>query len=426
MDISAIYDSLPARSFWFGIISAVSLPIGAVLGILFTPPKRVVAAIMAFGAGSLLAALTLELVTPAFEKAGFYPLAAGAVTGGLLFVLLNQILNGKGAFLRKPATVMRHLIKSKKARMGELIEHLSGVDLIRALPPGEIQALLPCISSKTMAEGSIVFNQGDPGNALYLVEKGKLDVIQDGAVIASLRDGDSFGEMALLSGDARNATVITQSEVKCWQILKEDFEELIKISPGLKSAVHELNLERLEENLDRESWGRKVKKQAGNIPVSITSRDISEAAGSHHAGTAAMAIWLGIMLDGIPESAVIGASMLHTTVSWALIAGLFLSNLPEAMSSAVGMRQQKASVSKIMWMWISLMLLTGLGALLGNIFFAGASHSAFAVFEGIAAGAMLVMIAETMLPEAYEQGGAVVGIATLVGFLACLFIKSLG
>ncbi len=86
MDISAIYDSLPARSFWFGIISAVSLPIGAVLGILFTPPKRGVAAIMAFGAGSLLAAPTLELVPPAFVKAGFYPLAAGAVTGGFLFV----------------------------------------------------------------------------------------------------------------------------------------------------------------------------------------------------------------------------------------------------------------------------------------------------------------------------------------------------
>jgi zinc transporter ZupT len=70
------------------------------------------------------------------------------------------------------------------------------------------------------------------------------------------------------------------------------------------------------------------------------------------------------------------------------------------------------------------MLLTGLGATLGNIFLAGASRFTFALFEGCAAGAMLVMVAETMLPEAYEQGGAVVGLSTLFGFLAALLVRS--
>ena len=74
-------------------------------------------------------------------------------------------------------------------------------------------------------------------------------------------------------------------------------------------------------------------------------------------------------------------------------------------------------------MWIFLTIMTGVGALLGNIFFKGASHLVIALFEGCAAGAMLAMVAETMLPEAYEQGGAVVGISTLLGFLATLLIK---
>jgi len=62
---------------------------------------------------------------------------------------------------------------------------------------------------------------------------------------------------------------------------------------------------------------------------------------------------------------------------------------------------------------------------LGNAFFRHFHHSFLAGIEGAAAGAMLTMIAETMLPEAYEQGGTIVGLATLAGFLAALFVKSL-
>jgi len=423
--MESIISPLAMKAFGFGILSAVSLPIGALLGIWFMPQKKIVASIMAFGAGSLLAALTLELVTPAFEHSGFYPLAAGCVIGGSLFVLLNSILNGKGAFLRKPATLVKHLVKTKKTRMKELVDHLSKVELIRALPPSEIHALLPHIRNRQYDAGTDIFQQGDRGDALYLIEQGDIAVIQDGEEIARLEGGDAFGEMALLSGEPRNATLRAVGEVTCWQIMKEDFDELVRISPRLHDALKDLDAERRTDNLDWETWGRRVRKHARSIPIAVTEKDIQEASHSH-AGGAAMAIWLGILLDGIPESAVIGASMVHTSVSWALIAGLFLSNLPEAMSSAVGMKLQKTSTLKIFWMWTSLMLLTGFGALLGNLFFAGASHTAFAVFEGIAAGAMLVMIAETMLPEAYEQGGSVVGIATLVGFLSCLFIKSLG
>jgi len=108
-----------------------------------------------------------------------------------------------------------------------------------------------------------------------------------------------------------------------------------------------------------------------------------------------------------------------------LIAGLFLSNYPEALFSSIGMRQQGFSVTRVMTMWTSLMLLTGIGAALGSLFFVGAGAFSLSLVEGLAAGAMLTMIAQTMLPEAYFKGGSVIGLATLMGFLAALFFKSL-
>ena len=140
-----------------------------------------------------------------------------------------------------------------------------------------------------------------------------------------------------------------------------------------------------------------------------------------------MGIFLGLLLDGIPESLVIGMSMLdRPTVSAALLAGLFLSNLPEAMSSAVGMKTQGVGTARIIGMWAFLMLFIGVGAFLGNVLFAGAPIWIIAAFEGAAAGAMLTMIAQTALPEAYEQGGWLSGIATLLGFLAAFFVRTLG
>jgi zinc transporter ZupT len=145
---------------------------------------------------------------------------------------------------------------------------------------------------------------------------------------------------------------------------------------------------------------------------------------SAHRG-APLAIWLGILLDGIPESLVIGASLVQAQISYSLIGGLFLSNYPEALSSSVGMRQHGYPFRKILLMWTSLMVVTGIGAAIGNVFFTGAPPFLFALVEGIAAGAMLTMIAQTMLPEAYFKGGSIIGFSTLLGFLAAIFLKTL-
>jgi len=134
---------------------------------------------------------------------------------------------------------------------------------------------------------------------------------------------------------------------------------------------------------------------------------------------------LGNVLDGIPGALVVGTSMSHTNVSISLIAGLFLSNYPAALSSSIGMQQQGLSFTRALWMWNAVTVLTGIGAAAGCVFFAGASPSLCAFLEGIAVGASLTMLAETMLPEAYFKDSSIVGISTLLGFLTAIFFQTL-
>lgn len=439
------------NAFWFGILSASSLLIGSVLSLFWKPPQRVVAALLAFGAGALLSALAFELVDEAVKKAGFWPMAVGAIIGGIAFIILNQILNGKGAFLRKPSTTDRYLRTQKREKAADLLERLSKVEILRSLPPEEMQAILPAVESVSFTAGTRIFEQGDVGDALFLIENGEVDILRktdpaskqesgaeaaDGySSIAVLGSGDAFGEMALLTGEPRSASAVCKTDIEAYVIQKGDFDRLLKVSPGLTLAVSQLLAKRLDKasqrqvevEKDRAQWRDVALKNIGPEALAPTRVEVLDAAASHAGGGAPLAIWLGIFLDGIPESIVIGASISATSsVSMALIVGLFLSNFPEALSSSVGMSNIGYSKTKITLMWGSLVILTGIGAAVGNIMFTEMPDVIVAAIEGMAAGAMLTMIAQTMLPEAFHQGGALTGIATLLGFLSAVFVKSLG
>lgn len=427
-------------AFWFGILSAVSLPLGAIAGLWLKPSATAVAGIMAFGGGALLAALSFELVAEALEKAGFLPLALGSILGAFVFVILNQILNEKGAFLRKPATILKYLRRRRRAWASDVLARLSQVEIFRALPPKEVQAVLPFVKPCLFRPGQSIFEEGEVGDALYMIDSGEVDILShsraaEGASathrIARLGAGETFGEMALLTGEARVATAQAVSEVKAWKISKDDFDRLVHASQELAKAVEDLMDSRLRgvnlqrKGTDAEQWHKKALKSIEPTALAPTPIDVRHAA-QVHGGGAPLAIWLGILLDGIPESLVIGASLLYSAaISTPLILGLFLANLPESMSSAVGMNRQGYKAGRILWMWTSLMLMTGIGAFLGNIFFQNAPIFLFAFCEAAAAGAMLAMIAETMLPGAFEQGGHLVGIMTLLGFLCAIYVKTL-
>ncbi|MBV2092787.1 MAG: Crp/Fnr family transcriptional regulator, partial [Candidatus Thiodiazotropha sp. (ex Ctena orbiculata)] len=103
-----MFDSMVMMAFALGIISASSLPMGAITAKFWQPSDRATAILMAFGGGALLAALTIDLVASAVEEGHFYALAAGAMVGGLLFIGLNQLVNDYGGFLRKASTTIYH------------------------------------------------------------------------------------------------------------------------------------------------------------------------------------------------------------------------------------------------------------------------------------------------------------------------------
>lgn len=298
-------------AFVIGGLVTISLPMGAISGLAFKPKAKTTAAFTAFGAGALLAALSVELIAPTVEEIIGHTvsptgmphdkshavktmgaLLLGCLMGGFLFYTLDELINSKGGFLRKVGSTISYL-KLKKPH-----------------------------------------------------------------------------------------AVIEEKDVHHAQ--KEE--------------------------------------------------------GTEHGG-APMAIWLGLLIDGIPESFVIGAGFLTLlsaklgagiepgftdVLPYTLIAGLFLSNFPEALSASIGMKKSGLSTGKIMMLWMSLVLIIAIGSLVGYFIGSSIPHEFEIGIEGLAAGAMLTMIAQTMLPEAVHLGGTrVVGLSTLAGYLSAVAFKLL-
>ncbi|GHH41381.1 ZIP family metal transporter [Lentzea cavernae] len=147
----------------------------------------------------------------------------------------------------------------------------------------------------------------------------------------------------------------------------------------------------------------------------------SEQAGS---GTA---IAVGALLDGVPESVVLGVSLLSGGgIGVAMLAAVVISNVPEGLSSVAGMKQAGRRPGYVFGVWGAIAVASGLSAALGNLLLDGASPQLIAVITAVAAGAILAMVADTMIPEAFERARLYTGLCTTAGFLTAFVVERLG
>jgi ZIP family zinc transporter len=139
----------------------------------------------------------------------------------------------------------------------------------------------------------------------------------------------------------------------------------------------------------------------------------------------ATAIVIGALMDGIPESIAIGVSLLGGGgVGAAMVAAVFLSNIPESLSAATGMRKAGRSTRYILGLWTAVALVSALAAAIGYAALGDAPPDWLAAIQAFAAGAILVMLADTMMPEGFEHGGKTVGLVTVLGFALAFFLST--
>jgi zinc transporter, ZIP family len=140
----------------------------------------------------------------------------------------------------------------------------------------------------------------------------------------------------------------------------------------------------------------------------------------------ATALVFGAVLDGIPESAVIGLSLIGGGgVAVPVLAAVFLSNMPESISSSTNMRGAGAGTRHILLVWLGIVLISGVAAAAGYGLLKGASDEWIGLIQAFAGGAVLTMLTDTMLPEAFKEGGRQVGLLTVLGFALAYLLSTL-
>jgi ZIP family zinc transporter len=139
------------------------------------------------------------------------------------------------------------------------------------------------------------------------------------------------------------------------------------------------------------------------------------------------ALALGALIDGVPESIVIGVSLLEGgAIGLVAVIAVFLSNLPEGLASAAGMKAEGKGAGFVFLLWSAIALASGAAALGGYLAFDGVAPAAVAAVQAVAAGAILAMIVDTMVPEAFEGTQDYAGLIAVSGFLAAFLLSKLG
>jgi len=138
-----------------------------------------------------------------------------------------------------------------------------------------------------------------------------------------------------------------------------------------------------------------------------------------------LAIVLGSVLDGVPESFVLGLTVLQGGVSVSLLAGVLLSNLPEGMASSSGLKAAGWPRGRVVLMWSAVVVVSAVSAAAGYALLDPAAGRTGALVQAFAGGALLAMLADTLLPEAYAVEGVLTGPLVVSGFAISLALSAI-
>ncbi|NER79324.1 MAG: cyclic nucleotide-binding domain-containing protein [Leptolyngbya sp. SIO1D8] len=412
-----------------GLLGASSLLIGAVLGICWKPGRAVTAAIMAFGSGTLLAAIAFDITQPVYETAGFWPILAGFALGGTLFTSIINYIDDQGGFIRHPSSSRRFFYHHRQEATSEVLDQVSHVEMLHNLSPSEVQAIIPLLKPLSVDSGTVLCREGDPGDAMFIIVSGEADIYKGPQLVAMLGRGEMFGEMALLTGEERSASVIARTSMRLYELDKVDFDAMLTRSPHLASGLSRILARRLRETTQSkatareesdEQWRQRVLDSV-EVDFPLSEQQIQQLAKS----STPLAILVGTLMDNIPEALVIGFNAGGGHLSGSFLMAVFISNIPEALSSSVGMKQAGTSPNRILALWGGAVLLSGLMAMIGSLLTSFANAWVLGTAQALAGGAILSMLSSTMMPEAYELGGGTVTYSTIAGFLVGFWVVTL-
>lgn len=422
-----------------GLFTTSSVMVGAAMGLYLNISQRFLACILAFAAGSLIAALAIEL---GFEGAhalathgnsvhlAWGKIAGGFAIGAVVYYVTSLFLEQKGAALRYPSRFMEYALNRKRAEAGEKLRLLSQCNLLRHLPAEQIEPLLDRVQERNIGAGEVVFREGDPGDALYIVARGTVEVLHDqaGQTLAELGNGQAFGEMALLSGSTRAATVRATIDSHLLAIDKADFDRLLAEDPFLNEQVRKLSHVRAISNLQLSAvnpgvWARHAAENLEHLSRSDEHKLLNEAKAGKGVG---LAIVFGNILDTIPACLVIGAKFSgFESLSLTLILGMFLGGIPEAAASATMLRRAGFTNRSIFLIWSTVLVAGVVAAVAGKMFISNAESEGAVMAQAIAGGAILALVTHAMIPEALHKGGSTVVLPAVGGFLFALYIALL-
>jgi ZIP family zinc transporter len=163
---------------------------------------------------------------------------------------------------------------------------------------------------------------------------------------------------------------------------------------------------------------------AGDWAVDHRGGAERKAINGEQTGGSGAAIFIGTLLDNIPESIILGMGVaLGGAINAAFLVAVFISNLPEGIAGSINLEAAGHSRREIFWMWTTLVILSAACAGLGHVMVFWLPEATGRYAQAFAAGAMLTMLADAMMPEAFEHGGRAVGLFTVLGFLIAAILS---